>query len=183
MIVDKKIYDEDECLELFEFLDQIEVEYRKPYMRFGKIVHVPRGQASFTFSPDIHYDYKVSGGSPPNMVMCEKLKEITKKVNSFLGTNFNTILLNKYKNGEDCIGFHKDRENGWAEGSGFATLAFGAERDFQVKNLDTQVTTTYLHKNGHALYMPFPMNQENLHGVPTRKKVKDCRISLTFREA
>ena len=36
MIVDKKIYDEDECLELFEFLDQIEVEYRKPYMRFGK---------------------------------------------------------------------------------------------------------------------------------------------------
>ena len=31
MIVDKKIYDEDECLELFEFLDQIEVEYRKPY--------------------------------------------------------------------------------------------------------------------------------------------------------
>ena len=182
MIVDKKIYDEDECLELFEFLDQIEVEYRKPYMRFGKTVHVPRGQASFTFSPDIHYDYKVSGGSPPNMVMCEKLKEITKKVNSFLGTNFNTILLNKYKNGEDCIGFHKDRENGWAEGSGFATLAFGAERDFQVKNLDTQVTTTYLHKNGHALYMPFPMNRENLHSVPTRKKVTDCRISLTFRE-
>ena len=40
MIVDKKIYDEDECLELFEFLDQIEVEYRKPYMRFGKTVHV-----------------------------------------------------------------------------------------------------------------------------------------------
>ena len=34
----------------------------------------------------------------------------------------------------------------------------------------------------NALYMPFPMNQENLHGVPTRKKVKDCRISLTFRE-
>ena len=44
-----------------------------------------------------------SGGSPPNIVMCEKLKEITKKVNELLGTNFNTILLNKYKDGDDCI--------------------------------------------------------------------------------
>ena len=76
MIADQKIYDLEECLELFEFLDQIEVEYRKPYMRFGKTVHVPRGQASFTFTPDIHYDYKVSGGSPPNMVMCQKLNTL-----------------------------------------------------------------------------------------------------------
>ena len=39
---------------------------------------------------------------------------LLRKVNSVLGTNFNTILLNKYKNGDDCIGFHKDRETGWA---------------------------------------------------------------------
>ena len=58
--------------------------------------------------------------------MCEKLKEITKKVNEVLGTNFNTILLNKYKDGNDCIGFHRDRETGWAAGSGFATLSFGS---------------------------------------------------------
>jgi hypothetical protein len=41
------------------------------------------------------------------------LKQITAKVNSVLCTNFNTILLNKYMNGNDCIGFHKDRETGW----------------------------------------------------------------------
>ena len=114
--------------------------------------------------------------------MCQKLKDITTKVNNLLETNFNTILLNKYKDGEDCIGFRQDRENGWAEGSGFASLAFGAERDFQVKNLDTQETTTYLHKHGHTLYMPYPMNQENLHNVPKRKYINNCRLSLTFRE-
>ena len=65
---------------------------------------------------------------------CDQLKDITAQVNKELGTKFNTILLNKYKDGNDCIGFHRDRETGWAANSGFATLAFGAERDFQVKN-------------------------------------------------
>eukprot|EP01047_Picozoa_sp_COSAG01_P089336 COSAG01_NODE_21466_length_900_cov_1213.186017_1_plen_37_part_10 len=37
--------------------------------------------------------------------MCETPKAITARVNEALGTNFNTILLNKYKNGGDCIGF------------------------------------------------------------------------------
>eukprot|EP01051_Picozoa_sp_SAG22_P018115 SAG22_NODE_2959_length_2073_cov_2.805471_2_plen_104_part_00 len=103
MLVDKKVYENGESKEIYKCLDTLEVEYRKPYMRFGKTAHVPRGQASFTFSPDIHYNYKVSGGSPPNIVMCDKLKEITTRVNKVLNTKFNTILLNKYKDGNDCI--------------------------------------------------------------------------------
>ena len=125
-MIDKQIYAPEECADLFPFLDTLEVEYHKPYKRFNQIVKVPRGQASYTLDDTIHYDYKVSGGSPPNYIMCETLKQITARVNEVLGTNFNTILLNKYKHGDDCIGFHKDRETGWAKGSGFATLAFGA---------------------------------------------------------
>ena len=51
--------------EIFEYLDGLEVEYHKEYKRFNKIVKVPRGQASDTLCEDIHYNYKVSGGSPP----------------------------------------------------------------------------------------------------------------------
>ena len=182
MLVDKQIYTKDECMSLFSFLDSLEVEYHKPYKRFNQIVKVPRGQASFTLDDTIHYDYKVSGGSPPNYVMCEKLKEITARVNDALGTAFNTILLNKYKHGDDCIGFHKDRETGWAEETGFATLAVGVERDFQLKSDDTGETTTILHRAGHALYLPYPMNHHYTHAIPKRKKISECRISLTFRE-
>ena len=32
------------------------------------------------------------------------------------------------------------------------------------------------------IYLPCPMNQENFHSVPKRKKIEGCRISLTFRE-
>ena len=94
----KQIFDEVECEEIFNFLDTIKVEYHKEYKgMYGRMMKVPRGQASFTLNTNIHYDYKVSGGSPPNTVMCDTLKMITQRVNEKLGTNFNTILMNVYK--------------------------------------------------------------------------------------
>jgi alkylated DNA repair dioxygenase AlkB len=143
-------------------------------------VKVPRGQASFTLSDDIHYDYKVSGGSPPNTVMCETLKSITARVNAALKTNFNTILMNVYKNGDDCIGYHRDREVGWAEGTGFATMAFGAERDLQVKHEASGVVETVLHTDGHVLHLPHPMNSEHLHcGCLSCHKPPDIKCAIT----
>ena len=102
MLIIKEVYTEAEGQRLFEYLDTLDVEYHKQYKRFNQVVKVPRGQASYTLHDGIHYDYKVSGGSPPNYVMTDTLKEITAKVNNVLRTNFNTILLNKYKNGDGC---------------------------------------------------------------------------------
>lgn len=177
-----QIFEAEDCGPIFDYLNQKEIEYHKPYKRFNKMVKVPRGQASYTLNEDIHYDYGVSGGSPPNEVMCDRLKEITAKVNDALGTNFNTILMNVYKNGDDCIGFHKDNEKGWAPYTGFATLAFGAERDFLIKRIEDNETTVVSHTNGSVIHLPYPMNHNHLHSIPKRKKVKDTRISLTFRE-
>ena len=69
-MIDKQIYTPEQCSDIFNFLDTLEVEYHKPYKRFNQIVKVPRGQASYTLDVTIHYDYKVSGGSPPNYIMC-----------------------------------------------------------------------------------------------------------------
>ena len=181
-IVFKKILDQKESDAIFTYLLTKNFEYHKPYKRFNQMVKVPRGQASYTLNEDIHYNYGVSGGSPVNEVMCDKLKEITSKVNAELGTNYNTILMNVYKDGDDCIGFHTDKETGWVKGTGFATLAVGAVRDFQIKNTSTNNVTTIAHLPGHVIDMPHPLNSEYTHSVPKRKKVKECRISLTFRE-
>ena len=62
------------------------------------MVKVPRGQASFTLNDNIHYNYgRIAGGSPPNEIMCDRLKEITQRVNMVMGRNYNTILMNVYK--------------------------------------------------------------------------------------
>ena len=182
MIVYEKIFNEEESDDIYNFLIEKDYEYHKPYMRFGKIVKVPRGQASYTLNKNIHYDYGISGGSPINEVMCDRLKEITKKVNKVLSTNFNTILYNIYKDGTDTIGWHKDKEKGWEIDTGVATLSFGADRDFGIKEESTSIVKYILHQKGHVVYLPYPMNHNHLHGIPKRMKIKHPRISLTFRE-
>ena len=96
-----RIFTPHEATQLFSHLDQLEIEYHKPYLRFNKPVKVPRGQASFTLDDTIHYSYKAAGGSPPNRVMDETLRTITARVNEALGTRFNTILMNVYRSGDD----------------------------------------------------------------------------------
>jgi alkylated DNA repair dioxygenase AlkB len=108
-----KIFDAAECEDIYNHLNGKDFEYHKEYMRFGKMVKVPRGQASYTLNEEIHYDYGVSGGSPVNEIMDVKLKQITENVNLKLGTTYNTILMNVYVNGDDSIAFHK--ESDWAE--------------------------------------------------------------------
>ena len=109
MLEIKQIYDSDMAEELFEKLNQIDTRYRTEYIRFGKPAVVPRGQAAYTLTPDIHYNYgRIAAGTPEVRVMDGFMKEITADVNKALGSNFNTILLNKYIDGSDCIGAHSD---------------------------------------------------------------------------
>ena len=178
----KRIFDEAESQDIFEYLQQKDYEYHKPYLRFNKTVKVPRGQASYTLDETIHYNYGVSGGSPINEVMDEKLRDITKRVNEELGTHYNTILMNVYKNGEDCISPHQDKETDWVEGTGFSTVAFGCSRNFVLINKTSGESHKIVHEPGYAIELPYPMNSEWLHGVPRAGKAVGMRISLTFRE-
>ena len=184
-LVIQQLYNVEEANEIFEYLKTLNFEYHKPYTRYNKTVKVPRGQASFTLDDTIHYNYgRIAGGSPPNIVMTNKLKEITYKVNNALGSNYNTILMNVYKDGKDSIGGHKDNENGWKPNTGFATLSFGCERYFMIEEEETKKRERILHKNGMIIEMPYPMNHHYLHSIPacSNKKADKWRISLTFRE-
>ena len=181
----KQIYNEDEANTIYEHLKSKQFEYHKPYTRYNKTVKVPRGQAAYTLDETIHYNYgRIAGSSPPNEIMDDTMREILQTVNQALGRNYNTILMNVYKDGKDAIGGHKDNENGWAAESGFATIAFGCERPFVIENADTKERTRILHKNGMVIEMPFPMNHYYLHSVPpcSNTIANKWRISLTMRE-
>jgi len=181
----KQIFTKEEAEDIFEYLKTKNFEYHKPYERFHKTVKVPRGQASYTFDETIHYNYgAIAGSSPPNEVMDERMKSITNKVNEALGTKYNTILMNVYKDGKDAIGGHKDNENGWSPNTGFATVAFGCERPFLIEKIDTKERKRILHESGMAIEMPYPMNHHYLHSVPScsPKIATRWRISLTFRD-
>ena len=180
----KRIFTEEESKEILEFLKEKAYVYHTPYKRYNKMVKVPRGQASFTLNENIHYNYgRIAGGSPPNEIMCDRLKEITQRVNMVMGRNYNTILMNVYKNNKDCFAAHQDNENGWVKGSSFGTLAFGCERPFVICEIATKNREKIIHKSGEIIELPYPMNSFFTHQVPPcSKTVDEWRISLTFRE-
>ena len=181
----KRIFTEEESKEILEFLKEKAYVYHRPYKRYNKMVKVPRGQASFTLNENIHYNYgRIAGGSPPNEIMCDRLKEITQRVNMVMGRNYNTILMNVYKNNKDCFAAHQDNENGWVKGSSFGTLAFGCERPFVICEIATKNKEKIIHKSGEMIELPYPMNSYYTHQVPSYSKAlgDEWRISLTFRE-
>ena len=180
----KRIFTEEESKEILEFLKEKAYVYHAPYKRYNKMVKVPRGQASFTLNENIHYNYgRIAGGSPPNEIMCDRLKEITQRVNMVMGRNYNTILMNVYKNNKDCFAAHQDNENGWVKGSSFGTLVFGCDRPFVICEIATKNREKIIHKSGEMIELPYPMNSFFTHQVPPcSKAVDEWRISLTFRE-
>ena len=178
----KQIFDAEQCKDIFEYLRHKNYEYHKPFKRFNKPVKVPRGQASYTLDDTIHYNYGVSGGSPENEIMDDKLVDITRTVNEALGTNYNTILMNVYKNGNDYISQHQDKETGWADGTDFSTVAFGNPRHFVLVNKNSGNRHKILHEQGYAIQLPPPMNRDWTHGIPKAGRTVGMRISLTFRE-
>ena len=95
-----RIFTAHKATQLFSHLDQIEIEYHKPYLRFNKPVKVPRGQASFTLDDTIHYSYKAAAGSPPNRVMDETLTLPNSPSNSPHRTPGTAFL------GRNPVGFH-----------------------------------------------------------------------------
>eukprot|EP01044_Picomonas_judraskeda_P028205 COSAG03_NODE_9275_length_732_cov_2.364929_1_plen_81_part_00 len=80
--------------------------------------------------------------------MCDTLRMITSRVNVALGTHFNTILMNVYRSGDDCIGYHRDNETGWAPNTGFATL--------NISSLDVTRLNSFSYLKVHSFNKPIP---------------------------
>jgi hypothetical protein len=167
----KRIFTEEESKEILEFLKEKVYVYHRTYKRYNKMVKVPRGQVSFTMNENIHYNYGlITGGSLPNEIMCDRLREITQRVNMVMGRNYNTIRMNVYKNNKDCFTTHQDNENGWVKGSSFGTLVFGCDRPFVICEIATKNREKIIHKSGEMIELPYPMNSFFTHQVPSCSK-------------
>ena len=103
-------------------------------------------------------------------------------VNSIFGTEYNGILVNKYKTGEDYISAHSDDEVN-LDPSGVVAISWGATRKFRIRNKITKkIVGDYPLTSGSMIQMVGKFQQEFTHEVPVEKKVKTERISFTFRK-
>lgn len=153
----------------------------------GKVIPIPRQQTVFG---DEGLRYSYSGVTLASNSWIPITSSLKSAVEWAAGDTFNFVLINRYKDGEDYMGEHRDDERDLDPSGVIASLSFGAERDFVFRHAESRgknakrkeinpIKITLL--SGSLLLMKPPTNREWYHSLPVRKGVHDVRINLTFR--
>ncbi|EJD42379.1 hypothetical protein AURDEDRAFT_168448 [Auricularia subglabra TFB-10046 SS5] len=163
-------------------LDNLDTWYHPTLKVYGKDVRQSRSIAAYATTKSISAKYsghqvEMHYGYPP------LVKEISSRVSTALGLDFNHIMLNRYASGAEYIGKHRDtKENGV-----IASLSLGAERTFILtpnkKQVENGASMRRLRlENGSLLVMKGSTQDNWKHEIPKEPRVKDGRISVTLRQ-
>ena len=134
------------------------------------------------FFSDESIGYQYSNQRADSKPMTESLKTMLAFVNSKYSANYNGILVNKYKSGEDYISAHSDDERNLHKTAGVVSISYGATRKFRIRcKKDKKIKTDFNLVSGLMLQMGGNFQQEFTHEIPVEKRVKQERISFTFR--
>jgi alkylated DNA repair dioxygenase AlkB len=145
---------------------------------FGKKVKIPRKQTAFG---DGKYEFAgvaVEGRGWDEQPLLKKAKEYVEKE---MGVAFSYVLVNKYSDGKDYIGWHADDEVDMETGAPIASVSLGATRDFKLRHKITKTTYSIELAHNSLLCMQGACQQNYKHTLPKRLKVKQPRINLTWR--
>lgn len=137
---------------------------------------------SVGFFSDSSEGYRYSGRIMKSKPMTPKIKELISTINEKLGSEFNGILINEYKNGNDTIGKHSDDEI-YLDKSGVVSLSVGATRTFRIRSKVTnKIIEDIPLTHGDVVHMAGDFQKEFTHEIPAEKTVTEPRISFTFRK-
>jgi len=136
----------------------------------------PRLTASYG---DEGITYRYSGTVNVSLPWTPTLLEIKEKIEAVQGV-YNYCLLNRYRNGQDSVGWHADNEPGM--GNVIGSLSLGATRQFQIRHNASKETKTFKVSNGTLIIMAGTMQQFLKHQVPKTTENVGERINLTFRK-
>lgn len=158
---------------------------------YGKEVHQRRNIAFFSdTSKGYYYSRKLLPSTP--FKKCSITKKIMERVNKYLGTNFNGVLVNIYTDGTKYISAHPDSEVGLDPSNKVvAGIAYGpGERKFRIRDFKTKkIVSDFYHTPCSLIVMDGEFQSLFTHEVPpvTKTELKGMpqtnleRISLTFR--
>ncbi|KAM7501079.1 hypothetical protein LguiA_025493 [Lonicera macranthoides] len=193
--------------ESFKYLDYLNqhIPWIRPTIRvFGRSCLQPR-DTCYIASPGL--PELVYSGYRPRAYSWDDfppLKDILDAVHKALpGSIFNSLLLNRYKGGDDYVGWHADDEKLYGSTPEIASISFGCERDFLLKKKPSKTSQakknegeppskrskknvhsdqhSFTLKHGSLLVMRGYTQRDWVHSVPKRAKADAVRINLTFR--
>ncbi|GAA0788350.1 alpha-ketoglutarate-dependent dioxygenase AlkB family protein [Marinobacterium sediminicola] len=155
------------------------VNWRQDRIRlFGKEHLIPRLQA-FMSDPGIQYTY--SGLRLDGDVWLPELQALKKRLENLCDQPFNALLLNLYRDGQDCMGWHADNESELGTNPLIASVSLGATRRFRLRHNASRQTHGLDLGHASLLLMAGPTQRHWQHSLPRSRRCNDPRINLTFR--
>lgn len=111
-----------------------------------------------------------------------ELQAIREIVEPLAGIKFNSVLLNYYRDGNDSVAWHSDKESIMGSQPVIASVSFGQVRSFDIrrKNEHAEQYSVKL-EHGSFLLMKRGLQEKWEHRIPKSTKVMKPRINLTFR--
>lgn len=148
-------------------------------MMFGKRVMQPRLVA---WQGDPGRSYRYSGVTWDPDPWGAAILEIRERLALLLGIRFNSVLLNLYRDGHDCMGWHRDNEPELGSEPVIASVSFGAVRRFRFRRVGDPRQKVELELGSGSLLVMSGRTQELWqHALPRMLRVTEPRINLTFR--
>jgi len=172
-------YDKAESDRIFKtLLETIEWKQDK-IMMYGKELPLPRLSAWYG---ENNKPYTYSGITLNPLPWTDELLQIKEKIEADAKVKFSSVLLNRYRDGQDYVGWHTDAEKELGKNPIIGSVNFGATRKFQLRRIDDHKEKFEVElKHGTFLVMQGSTQHFWQHQVPkTATKIGE-RLNLTFR--
>lgn len=179
VILHNSFFSQEESDEFFQVLYD-EIEWRQDAMKlYGKEVNLPRKTAWYG---DRDKSYTFSGIHLNPKPWTPTLLSIKRRIEDTVEVEFNSVLLNLYRDGNDGISWHTDAEPELGKNPIIGSVSFGSTRRFVFrhkndKNLKAEVELTH----GSFLLMAGATQHFWQHQIPKTARKVEPRINLTFR--
>jgi len=145
---------------------------------FGKDITIPRLQC---WIGDRGCDYKYSGKKLNRKDWTKDLIMIREKIYKDLNIDFNSVLINYYRDGKDSMGWHADDEKELGPSPTIASISFGSERDLVFRNKISKEIISIPQTHGCLILIDGKTQKNWQHSIKKTRKVIGPRINLTFR--
>ncbi|HYT90401.1 MAG TPA: alpha-ketoglutarate-dependent dioxygenase AlkB [Gemmataceae bacterium] len=130
---------------------------------------------------DAGVTYTYSGVTYPSLMWTPELDAVRRRVEQAAAAPFNSVLLNRYRDGSDSIGFHADDEPELGLNPIVPSISLGSRRRFVLRHKKSKKKIEYELTHGSLLIMGGTLQHFWLHSLPKTAQPVGERINLTFR--
>jgi alkylated DNA repair dioxygenase AlkB len=160
----------------------VSIDWKQQQVRFcSPVGTLTRDQPRLTaWHGDPGATYRYSGLRNEPRPWTHTLASLRDRIAAETGARFNSVLLNRYRNGRDSVDWHADDEPELGAEPVIASLSLGGTRSFILRHNATRARKVFELRSGDLLVMRGAVQRDWQHAVP-KCDAADERINLTFR--